>query len=84
MGSRSIGSLTGGRTVPGRLCTDIVRAGMPLLVAMLLGVAPCLAYDNEEEEIHQTVARISYVSGDISFSRGDDPTIGSRRISTCR
>ena len=73
MGSRSIGSLTGGRTVSGRLCTDIVRAGMPMLVAMLLGVAPCLAHDNEEEEIHQTVARISYVSGDISFSRGDDP-----------
>ena len=28
---------------------------------------------DEFGEVHQTVARVSYVSGDVSFSRGDDP-----------
>src|SRR2546427_10928951 len=28
---------------------------------------------NEYGEISQTVARISYISGEVSFSRGDDP-----------
>src|SRR6266536_2618816 len=28
---------------------------------------------DEYGEIHQTVARISYLSGEVSFSRGDDP-----------
>ncbi|MGH9442541.1 MAG: DUF6600 domain-containing protein [Thermoanaerobaculia bacterium] len=37
--------------------------------SVLLSV-PAAAQDSD---IHQTVARISYLSGDVSYSRGDDP-----------
>ncbi len=37
-----------------------------------IGGNAALAAQNDED-IHQTVARISYMSGGVSFSRGDDP-----------
>jgi hypothetical protein len=46
------------------------------LGSVLFGVFCSLAtaqVRDESGEIYQTVARISYLSGDVSFSRGDDP-----------
>jgi FecR protein len=31
------------------------------------------AQDSADDEIRQTVARVAYLSGDVSFNRGDDP-----------
>ena len=55
-----------------------------VLAALLVALAaPCAAraqyYDDDngygysDPEIRQTVARLAYVSGDVSFARGDDP-----------
>jgi hypothetical protein len=44
-----------------------------LLSLMLLPPALRAQQRNDYGEIVQTVARISYLSGDVSFSRGDDP-----------
>src|SRR6266542_3795582 len=39
-----------------------------------LAALPATAQERDDYgETRQTVARVSYVSGDISFSRGDDP-----------
>src|SRR6266496_3057351 len=46
------------------------------LCGVLLGLSSSLAtaqVRNEYGEIQQTVARISYLSGEVSFARGDDP-----------
>src|SRR2546425_9006889 len=48
-------------------------AVVPALLLSLLGTATPRADGPDDQDIHQTVARISYVSGDVSFSRGDDP-----------
>lgn len=47
--------------------TPGLLAGLILLLPLRLTAQP------EGEEVHQEVARISYISGDASFSRGDDP-----------
>ena len=55
-----------------------------VLAALLVALAaPCAAraqysdddngYGYSDPDIRQTVARLSYVSGDVSFARGDDP-----------
>ena len=44
------------------------------LAALLLLAVPARAQQRDEfGEIHQTVARISYVTGEVSFARGDQP-----------
>ena len=47
------------------------------LVALLLLSAPSAAApwedDDEDDGIRQTVARLSWFEGDVSFNRGDDP-----------
>jgi len=43
-----------------------------LFLGALLGASSAAGQDLDEE-IHQTVARISYISGNVSYSRGDDP-----------
>lgn len=50
-----------------------VRVAALALVLTLLGTAMPFADYPNDQDIHQTVARISYVFGDVSFSRGDDP-----------
>ena len=44
-------------------------------VLYVLLFAPLAAGQQRDEygEIHQTVARISFLSGEVSFARGDDP-----------
>ena len=37
-----------------------------------------------DDDIRQTVARLAYVSGNISFARGDVPTRGNPPTRTCR
>src|SRR5262245_38159977 len=50
-----------------------ILAALPAAAA-LLAAAPLFAQERDEYgEIQQTVARISYVNGDVSFARGDDP-----------
>jgi hypothetical protein len=48
-----------------------------LLAACLAFLAsfapPARAQQYDDDVIHQTVARISFVEGDASYSRGDDP-----------
>ncbi|HSS44179.1 MAG TPA: DUF6600 domain-containing protein [Thermoanaerobaculia bacterium] len=50
---------------------------LPVLIAGLFfsafPAASAAADQAGDEEIHQTVARISYISGEASYSRGDDP-----------
>ncbi|HWC64934.1 MAG TPA: DUF6600 domain-containing protein, partial [Thermoanaerobaculia bacterium] len=53
------------------------RSLLGLITAVLLAIAwPARAQDYPQygdEEIQQTVARISFVEGDASYARGDDP-----------
>ncbi|HEV8266658.1 MAG TPA: DUF6600 domain-containing protein, partial [Thermoanaerobaculia bacterium] len=42
-------------------------------LAATLFLAAGLVRADEDEEIRQTVARVAYVEGDVSFNRGDDP-----------
>lgn len=46
-----------------------------LLSALAVAVANAQDYDGypDSDDIRQTVARVSYISGDVSFARGDDP-----------
>jgi hypothetical protein len=53
----------------GRLWTFLASAAVFLLPAFASGQAR----DEYGGEIHQTVARISYIDGSASFARGDDP-----------
>lgn len=50
----------------------LVVAGLLAGLAVILSARPAGAQP-DDEEIHQLVARVSYISGDVSFSRGDDP-----------
>ncbi len=52
------------------------KAVLAALFALLAGaVALAQNYDGypDNDDIRQTVARLAYVSGDVSFARGDDP-----------
>jgi hypothetical protein len=54
--------------LPGILLT------LPAVAAAFLAASPARAQDRDDYgDIHQTVARISYVNGDVSYARGDDP-----------
>ena len=48
-----------------------------LALALVASVATAQARD-EYGEVSQTVARISYLAGQVSFSRGDDPNDANR------
>lgn len=51
-----------------------VKSTWLAIVAALLSASLAVAqYRNEYGDIRQTVARISYIEGNVSFSRGDDP-----------
>jgi hypothetical protein len=55
---------------------SIARAQAILIAGLFLLTLPgasSAADQGRDEEIHQTVARISYISGNVSYSRGDDP-----------
>lgn len=50
----------------------VIHLSILALLLFSAGGATLLA-DHDDQDIHQTVARISFVYGDVSFSRGDDP-----------
>lgn len=62
-----------GRHLPTRgfFSVAVHTAVLTLLLMPLAGATP-RAFD-DDQDIHQTVARVSLVMGDVSFSRGDDP-----------
>ncbi len=45
---------------------------LPLVLLAAAWPAPA-QYGPDDDDIRQTVARVAYVSGDVSFNRGDDP-----------
>ena len=47
---------------------------------VLLAIAPGAALGEGDENVRQTVARISFVSGEVSYSRGDDPDAWDKAI----
>ena len=58
----------------------LTKAAMPALLLTLasIGTARAQYYDDDDygysdPDIRQTVARVAYISGDVSFARGDDP-----------
>ena len=56
------------------LTTKKAALGAALIAALAsTGAARAQEYDYPEQDIRQTVARLAYVSGDVSFARGDDP-----------
>ncbi len=51
---------------------------LAILAAILFAVSPAAAqretgYDYDDDGIHQSVARVSYFQGEVSFNRGDAP-----------
>jgi Family of unknown function (DUF6600)/FecR protein len=52
---------------------SLQRFGTMASILLLLLLAPPQSARAQDQDIDQTVARISFVSGSVSYSRGDDP-----------
>jgi len=55
------------------LPTKLTFRSLGVAAALLLLLLPATARTQEIDQIDQTVARISYLSGPVSYNRGDDP-----------
>ncbi|HKQ60429.1 MAG TPA: DUF6600 domain-containing protein, partial [Candidatus Polarisedimenticolaceae bacterium] len=52
--------------------TKLLRS-LSALAVVLTAMSVVRAQYDEDDEVHQTAARLGYLSGDVSYSRGDDP-----------
>lgn len=66
-----------------KLTLRSLAASMAFLMLFVNAPLPARAQDFDDDDIEQTVARISYISGPVSYGRGDDPDGWDPAITTC-